>query len=64
MSQNTRKAAAAYLEKGFAVVPIPRGRKGPVIKDWPTLTVDEQNLDSLFHDDSNIGLILGDRSGE
>ena len=57
------EAAAAYTRRGWRVVPIAAGAKGPTLKGWPALRLEERDLASHFHGDSNIGLILGDPSG-
>ncbi|MCW5757974.1 MAG: bifunctional DNA primase/polymerase [Phycisphaeraceae bacterium] len=57
------EAAAAYTRRGWRVVPIAAGAKGPTLKGWPALRLEERDLASHFHGDSNIGLILGEPSG-
>jgi hypothetical protein len=56
------EAAAAYTRRGWSVVPIPAGAKGPTLKGWPALRINEHELASHFQNDSNIGLILGEPS--
>jgi hypothetical protein len=57
-------AAQAYLARGYAPVDIPRGRKGPVRPDWQHLRLGEADLVHVFHNGSNIGLLLGEPSGD
>jgi len=49
-----------YLARGWALVPIAAGRKGPTVKDWQLRTF----AASDFPAGSNVGVILGPRSGE
>jgi hypothetical protein len=56
--------ALRYLACGWQVVPIPHGEKGPVIKDWPDLRLDEAQIRESFGSGlRNIGVILGAVSG-
>lgn len=48
-----------YIAKGWSVLPIPKGEKGPRIGDWQTRTFDVPDFD----EDSNIGVHLGPKSG-
>lgn len=50
--------ARKYIERGWRVVPIPPRSKGPTIKGWPNLRINDP--EGLFQADSNIGLILGE----
>jgi Bifunctional DNA primase/polymerase, N-terminal/Protein of unknown function (DUF3987) len=56
-------AAREYLARGWYPVPIPPGLKRAVLKDWPSLRLQEADLPKYFKADSNIGLILGEPSG-
>jgi len=49
-----------YIARGFSVVPIPAGKKGPVVKSWQKLRLKSANA---FSADSNCGIILGEASG-
>jgi hypothetical protein len=51
---------ADYRRRGWALVPIPAGAKGPRIEGWQT----RQFGAGDFAPDGNVGLILGPRSGE
>ncbi len=51
---------ADYRRRGWSLVPIPAGEKGPRSKDWQT----RQWLPSDFLDGCNVGLLLGQKSGE
>src|SRR6266536_3113516 len=52
--------AREYLERGWAVIPIPHGRKTPLIKEWPKLRITEADAADYFNGQpQNIGVILG-----
>ena len=56
--------AREYIERGWAIIPIPHGRKTPVIKDWPKLLITEASAHEFFNGQpQNIGVILGAPSG-
>jgi len=59
----TLDASREYLRRGWAVVPIPRGQKAPLIPGWPELRLTESGLAAHFDNGSNIGAILGSPSG-
>lgn len=56
-------AARNYLASGYQPVPVPRGEKGPRLKDWPNFRPVPKDLPKYFHDGNGIGLLLGDPSG-
>src|SRR5580704_15428776 len=49
-----------YRRRGWTVVPVAAGIKAPTAKDWPTRKFAPQD----FLVGSNVGVILGPRSGE
>jgi len=56
--------ARRYLARGFAVVPIGSGQKGPKLKDWQKLRLTADVLPQYFDGHpQNIGVILGEASG-
>ncbi len=56
--------ACNYIRNGWAPVPVPYRQKGPVIKDWPALRLNEQTAPKYFANGPvNIGVILGAASG-
>ncbi len=57
------QAALKYIDMGFAPVPIPAKSKGPVLKGWQTLKLHPDDVEDLFGEDSNIGLIGGTHGG-
>lgn len=51
-------AVKAYLAEGWALVPIPKGEKGPRSSNWPTTVYTEAD----FRPGDNIGVKLGEPS--
>ena len=61
---STHKAAIGYIQRGWSVVPIPHGEKGPTLKGWPKLRITDANAaEYYFGTESNVGLLLGEASG-
>jgi hypothetical protein len=56
--------ARAYVQRGWRVVPIPAGEKGPKLPGWQKLTLQAADLPRYFGNGQNVGVILGPRSGE
>lgn len=57
-------AALGYRARGFFCVPIPTGEKGPRIKEWQNLRLEESALrDAFTQRTGNVGLVLGEPSG-
>lgn len=57
-------AALGYRARGFFCVPIPTGEKGPRIKGWQNLRLEESALrDAFTQRTGNVGLVLGEPSG-
>jgi hypothetical protein len=60
---NTLRAAERYVRRGFAVVPVPHGKKGPILKGWENLRLTVEELPQHFNGKrQNVGLILGESS--
>jgi P4 family phage/plasmid primase-like protien len=57
---NAVAAAAFYVERGYAIIPIPTGRKGPRESGWQLKTYSEADIVA----DGNIGLKTGRVSGD
>lgn len=58
------RAAERYVGRGFAVVPVPHGRKGPTLEGWEGLRLSADELPQHFNGKpQNIGLLLGRPSG-
>src|SRR5918993_4089224 len=61
---STLRAAEEYICRGFAVVPVPHGKKGPILKGWEDLRLTLEELPQYFNGrPQNVGLILGNPSG-
>jgi hypothetical protein len=60
---STLEAAGEYFRRGWRVVPIPAGIKGPIIGGWPDLVLGLDDLPRHFGRNQNIGIRLGDASG-
>ncbi len=57
---STLRAAEKYICRGFAVVPVPHGKKGPIRKGWEDLRLTLDELPQHFNGRlQNVGLILG-----
>jgi hypothetical protein len=59
----TRAIVRSYLGRGFAPIPVPHGKKRPVLKEWEKLRVQPADVDAQFSDDDNIGILNGTPSG-
>ncbi len=58
------RAAERYVGQGFAVVPVPHGKKGPNLEGWEGLRLTPDELPEYFNGKpQNIGLVLGRPSG-
>lgn len=51
-----------YTDAGLAVIPVPRGEKGPRLADWQKAKVGTYDPDA-FAENDNIGVLNGDVSG-
>jgi putative DNA primase/helicase len=57
------RAAARYIERGWAPVPIPARQKGPQIPGWQRLRMSASDVPRYFIGGQNIGIITGKASG-
>ena len=58
------RAAERYVRRGFAVVPIPHGKKSPILEGWEGLRLTTDELSKHFNGKpQNVGLLLGNPSG-
>jgi putative DNA primase/helicase len=60
---SSAKAAERYLKRGWAPVPIPRGKKGPQLVGWQRLRLTAEDIPKHFTNGQNIGIITGEASG-
>ena len=54
-----RDLLGSYVRDGFRLVPVPVREKGPVVKGWPSLSIDEASIPKHFPSTSNVGALLG-----
>ena len=52
-------SASEYMRRGWKIVPVPAGQKGPIIKGWPNRDFGLGDFD----DGSNVAIRLGQHSG-
>ncbi len=57
------KAAARYIEQGWAVVPVPSGAKSPGRDGWQDLRIGLEDVPRYFTNGQNIGIHCGEPSG-
>jgi len=57
------QAARYYIRRGFTPIPIMASQKCPVLKNWQHLRLREQEVAWVFHNAGNLGLSLGEPSG-
>ncbi len=55
--------ALAYEEKGWNPTPINPGTKAARLKDWETRRLSRAEIEVEFRPDDNVGLVLGESSG-
>lgn len=60
---STLEIALGYIDRGWSPVPIPYKQKGPLIKDWQNLALNETTAYNHFNGGpQNVGVQLGARS--
>jgi hypothetical protein len=60
---SARSIALELIARGIRPVPVPIGKKGPVIRGWQHLEITPENVDGYFSDEQlNVGAIMGPRS--
>jgi hypothetical protein len=57
-----RQAAARYISRGVAVIPVPAGEKNPRRTGWETLRITEEEIPNYWTNGQNIGLLCGEPS--
>lgn len=63
MNSASAKAAARYIERGWAPVPIPAMQKGPRLEGWQRLRMNLDDVPRYFTNGQNVGIINGKASG-
>lgn len=63
VASRIRGAARAYLDHGYAVVPVKYRAKRAFLRDWTSLRISHKDIDMCFAKRTNIGIILGEASG-
>ncbi|MGE0545073.1 MAG: bifunctional DNA primase/polymerase [Dehalococcoidia bacterium] len=56
------EAAIQAIRRGEAVIPVPRGEKGPKLTGWQKLIITEAEAPRYFREPCNIGVLLGEPS--
>ncbi len=62
-TENRRRAAAALIRRGVAVIPVPAGEKNPGRPGWEALRITEQEISDYWTNGQNVGLLCGEPSG-
>ena len=58
-----RRAAAALIRRGVAVIPVPAGEKNPGRLGWEALRITEEEIPDYWTNGQNVGLLCGEPSG-
>ena len=56
----TAQAARFYLDEGYRPIPIPKGSKGPVFRNWTEWRANRDEIARDFPEGSNLGILLGE----
>jgi len=62
-SEKRRRAAAALIRRGVAVIPVPAGEKNPGRTGWEALRITEEEILNYWTNGQNVGLLCGEPSG-
>jgi Bifunctional DNA primase/polymerase, N-terminal len=62
-TEKRRRAAAALIRRGVAVIPVPAGEKKPGRPGWEALRITEEEIPDYWTNGQNIGLLCGKPSG-
>lgn len=63
IEKTTLEEAQKLHNCGYAVIPVPRGRKRPTKRGWQKLRLTKEELPARFGHGENIGVLLGEPSG-
>src|SRR5215217_1927408 len=58
-----RRAAAALIRRGVAVIPVPAGEKKASLRGWESLRITEEEIPNYWTNGQNVGLLCGKPSG-
>jgi hypothetical protein len=62
-TEKRRRAAAALIRRGVAVIPVPAGEKNPGRPGWEALRITEEEIPNYWKNGQNVGLLCGEPSG-
>src|SRR5919112_1457257 len=62
-TERRRRAAAALIRRGVAVIPVPAGEKNPGRPGWEALRITEEEIPGYWTNGQNVGLLCGEPSG-
>jgi hypothetical protein len=62
-TEDRRRAAAALIRRGVAVIPVPAGEKNPGRAGWEALRITEEEIPDFWTNGQNVGLLCGKPSG-
>jgi hypothetical protein len=62
-TEKRRRAAAALIRRGVAVIPVPAGEKNPGRPGWEALRITEEEIPNYWTNGQNVGLLCGEPSG-
>jgi hypothetical protein len=62
-TQSHRRAAAALIRRGVAVIPVPAGKKNPGRPGWEALRITEEEIPDYWTNGQNVGVLCGEPSG-
>jgi hypothetical protein len=63
-TERRRRAAAALIRRGVAVIPVPAGEKNPGRTGWEALRITEEEIPGYWTNGQNVGLLCGKPSGD
>src|SRR5919112_1611684 len=62
-TEKRRRAAAALIRRGVAVIPVPAGEKNPGRPGWEALRITEEDIPDYWTNGQNVGVLCGWPSG-
>jgi hypothetical protein len=62
-TEKRRRAAAALIRRGVAVIPVPAGEKNPGRPGWEALRITEEEIPNYWTNGQNVGALCGEPSG-